>query len=804
MLRHLRYPLRQLRKDPWFSLTAILTLGMGIGATTAIFSLVNAVVLRPLPFRQPDRLVWIAYDDRALGGNGSETFSYPNFLDYRARQRSFSSIAAYRNSGNTLLGAGEAQQIPTEIVSADFFRVLGVAPFVGRDFSAADEKPPTRTVMLSWNLWQRAFGGRRDVVGGSINLDGNAYQVAGVLPAGVSFPIQTPAPELWVAMGDEPDLLTQRGAGVLDVIGRLAPGVPLSAAQADFQVIASNLAAQYPKDNHQLTRILAMTELDRLVGDTRPALGVLFAAVAGVLLIGCVNVAGLLLARASRRAPEVALLAALGAGRGAIVRQVLLESMMLSLAGGSLGVLLSGWLLESLRRLLPSTLPRFEHVAIDGSALLFALAASIATGILFGVLPAWRTSRVEPLAALREAGRGVTGRQHRLQSWLVVAETAIGLVLLVGSGLLIRSFVRVLAVDPGFDAHNVLTVSLSVPGARYSRDARIRLYRDLAARLASLPGVTSVSAGWPMPLSGSEVNIGFEVEGRPVAPGEEPVEHISVVTPEFFRTMRIPLIAGREFTAADDSRGPGVAIVNEAFARKYFPGSDAVGKRIKPGIGDGTVKAAMRQIVGVVGSVKRAGLKAEADPQYYLPWQQAVITWPVLVVRSPADPSSLTRAVRAAVAEIDSGIPVYRVATLESIVSKAAAEPRFQTMLLTSFAAMAVFLAAVGLYALLSYMVGERAGEIGMRMALGAQRGEVVALVLRRAGVLALTGVALGMAASAILTQYMSGMLYQVKPLDPVTLASVGAILLAVSVAASLAPAFAAARLDPMQVLRKQ
>jgi len=660
--------------------------------------------------------------------------------------------------------------------------------------------------MLSWDLWQRAFQGRPEIVGQAINLDGRPCEVAGVLPAGVSFPIQTPAPDLWISLADDDDtgLVNQRGASVLNLIGRLKPGVPLSAARADFQVIARNLAAEYPKDNQQLNRIVAMPELEHLVGDTRPALRVLFAAVAGVLLIGCVNVAGLLLARASRRKPEIALLAALGAGRGAILRQILLESVLLSLAGGALGVLLSSWALESLRRLLPSSLPRFDHVSLDATTLIFAAAVSIATGILFGVLPAWTSSQVEPLAALREGGRSVTGRQHRLQSCLVVAETAIGLVLLVGSGLLIRSFLRVLAIDPGFDARNVLTLNMSVPGSRYSRDARLRLYSDLIPRLAALPGVSSVAAGWPLPLSGNEVNIGFQIEGREVPPGSEPTEHMSVAAPDFFRTMRIPLLAGREFTAADDTHSPGVMIVNQAFARKYFPGVSAVGKRIEPGIGDGTYKPAMREIVGVVGSVKRAGLKADADPQYYLPWQQAVITWPTIAIRSAADPSNLARAVRSAVAGIDRGIPVDRVATLESIVSKAAAEPRFQTMLFASFAAMAMFLAAVGLYAVLAYMVGERAGEIGVRMALGAQRGKVVGLVLRRAIRLAVTGVAVGLALSIVLTRYMSGMLYGVRPLDPLTLSAVSAMLLVVSVAASLAPAYSAARLDPMQVLRKQ
>ena len=710
----LRYAIRQLRKSPGFASAAILTLGVGIGATTAMFSLVNAVLLRPLPFPEPDRITWIQYED-AAAGNGSDTFSYPNFLDLSARQHTFSVLASYRDSGNTLIGAGEARQLVTEIVSADFFRVLRVTPAMGRDFSAADEKKDVRTVMLSWELWQRVFGGRNAVVGGAIDLDGNQYEVAGVMPQGFSYPIRSTPRDLWISraedVGGEGALQDQRGAGILNVMGRLKPGATLREVDADLEVIASNLAAEYPKDNRQLTRMVAMPALEHIVEDSRPALRILFGAVAAVLLIGCVNVAGLLLARAARRKPEIAVLAALGAGRGVILRQVLLESVMLSLAGGALGILLSSWTLEALRKLLPATLPRLDHVSIDGNVLVFALVVSIATGILFGAVPAWRMSRVEPLAALRDGGRSATGRQHRLQGALVIAETALSLVLLVGSGLLIRSFLRVLAVNPGFDARNVLTLDMSVPEARYPNAARMRLYKDLLPRLAALPGVQSVSAAWPLPLSGIHVNIGFEIEGRPTEPGAEPFERMGVATPDFFRTMRIPLLAGREFTASDDAKSAGVTIVNEAFARRYFPGQSALGKRIEPGISDGDFKKAVREIVGVVGSIKREGLTAEMDPEYYLAWSQAMITWPTIAIRAASNPSNLIGGVRAAVAELDRGIPVYRAATLENIVSKAAAEPRFQTILFGAFAAMALLLSAIGLYAVLFVHGGATVGR---------------------------------------------------------------------------------------------
>jgi len=412
-------------------------------------------------------------------------------------------------------------------------------------------------------------------------------------------------------------------------------------------------------------------------------------------------------------------------------------------------------------------------------------------------------SRVDPIHALRGHGRGVTGK-HRLQNSLVIAETALGLVLLVGSGLLIRSFLLVLGINPGFDSHNVLTVNLSVPENRYPHDAQLRLYRELVAKLAALPGFQAAAAGFPLPLSHSELSISFEIEGRSSGKDSDFSEHIGVATPGFFRAMGIPLMAGRDFTAADGVNAAAVAIVNEAFARKYFPGESAVGKRIHPGLSDGTYKSVMREIVGVVGSVKRRGLTAEMDPQYYLPWDQALITWPPIIIKSANDPSKLTGQIRSIVAGIDKEIPVYRFDTLETIVRRASADTRFQTLLFASFAVMALFLAAIGLYAVLSYLVVQRAGEIGLRIALGAQSGDVLRLVLRRGMLLAIIGVGIGLAVSAALTGQMSSMLYGVRPLDALTLATVTVILLAVSFAASAIPAYRASRVDPMGVLREQ
>jgi putative ABC transport system permease protein len=807
LLHDLRFALRQLRKSPGFALTTILTLALGIGATTTIFSLVNAVLLRPLPFPEQDRLVWLQIESRTAGVAVPGNVSYPDFFDWRLQQRSFSGIASYRNGSVTLTGAGDAQELTSEIVSKEFFQVLGVHPRLGREFRAEEEKPDAHAAMLSHQLWQSAFGSAPDIVGRSITLDGESYLVAGVMPPGFSYPIQNPPIALWTSIGEEKQFFKQRGADVLEIMGRLKQGASLANAKAEMDVIARNLAAQYPDSNKQQTSVMAKTLLEQLVGDTRPALRILFGAVALVLLIACANVAGLLLARASRRRSDIALQAALGASPSEIIRQILVESLVLSLIAGACGVALSAAAMRGLPALVPKNmLPRMEHLSADGAVLAFAVAASVLTGLLFGVLPAWRMSRFDPLLALREGSRAMTSgrRQYRMQSWLLVAETALGLVLLVGSGLLIRSFVRVLDVDPGFDAHGVLTTAINLPGVRYPRQQRIEFYHRLFARLSALPGVQSVSAGFPLPLSGNNINIDVAIEGRPVASGDQPSENLALVTPDFFRTLRIPILAGRAFTAADNTTGKQVIIINDRFARKYFPGENPVGKHVQAGLGDGTIKSPMREVVGVVGNVKGAGLTTDADPVYYLPWEQAVVTSPELAIRASGDPRALISSVRSVVSGMDKQVPVYRAAMMEDWIYQSAAHPRFQTLLLTSFAGMALLLCGIGLYGLLSYMVVQRSAEIGLRVALGAQRSDVLGLILGRGLALAAAGVAIGLAASAYLTKYLSSLLFGVQPLDAVTFASVPAILLLVSLIASSVPAYRAARLDPMRTLRDQ
>ncbi len=811
LLQDLRFAIRQLRKSSGFALTTVLTLALGIGATTAIFSLINAVLLRPLPFPEADRLMWAAALDQSVGKPGLPTrISYPDFFDWRSRNHSFEAIACYRHDGRTLTGSGTPQQLEIQVVSSEFFRVLGVNPILGRGFVSEDEKPGTHVAVLSHETWQSTFGGSRDIVGRAITLDSTRYTVIGVMPKGFQFPIQKPEAALWATLADDAldkePLTGQRGADMLTVVGRLKPGVTVVQATTDLSLIAQNLASQYPDSNKRLAAATVAPELENLVGKTRPALTVLFAAVLFVLLIACANVAGLMLARASRRRPEIALRSAMGATRFEIIRQVLVESVVLALLGGVTGVVLSIILLQSMVRFIPQNLPRLDQLSVDGRVLAFAAVASVITGIIFGVLPAWRMSRLDPALALREGTRNVTsGRgQHRLHDALVVTETAIGLILLLGAGLLIHSFVRVLNVDPGFDPHHLLTASLSLPDKEYPDLKKPQFYDELLPRLSALPGVTSAAAGFPVPLSHFNITIGFSIEGRPMAKGDEPEAPVSIVTPGFLKTLRIPVISGRDFLPTDDSKAPAVVIVNQAFARKYFPGEDPIGKRIKPGLSDDVTKEVMRQIVGVVGDIKRNDITAEMPAQFFLPFKQAIIFAPPVVIRTSGDPVSLVAPLREAVAQIDRNVPLYRVSTVDDYISLSASQPRFQTILISLFAGLALLLSAIGLYAVLSYMVAQRTLEIGLRLALGAQRDNVLGLILRRGILLAMAGLGIGLIASLLLTSFMQGMLYGVQRFDPLTFVGVTAVLLLVSLIASGVPAYRAARLDPMQTLREQ
>ena len=809
ILQDLHYALRLLLHSPGFTITCVLILAIGIGATTAIFSLVSTVLLRPLPFPESNRLVWVSQQDHSVPGVVSESLSYPDYFDWRAQNHTLEGMASYAGATATMELKGESQRVDIQTVSSNFFQVLRSAPILGRDFSWEDEKPGNRAVMLSYSFWQSQFGADPAIAGKSITMNDHTYTVAGVMPKSFEFPIENPAPVLWKSIADEAEgkdpATKQRGFDTLGVIARLRPAVSVEQAKADLSVIAGNLARQYPDNNKQYSSALVQPQLEHMTGNTRPALRVLFGAVSLVLLLVCANVAGLLLARGSRRSPEFALRAAIGASRPAIVRQLLIESVLLSFCGGGAGIALAYGLIEIMRKLMPIEIPRIENASIDGSILIFVLVVSVITGLLFGAFPAWRLSNTAPAKALREGGRGLDGGrvQHRLHNGLVIAQTAIGMVLLIAAGLLMRSFVRILNVDPGFDPNHVLTTRIGVPFDDSRHNQHYLFYEQALERISALPGVQSAAAGWPLPMSSSTATVSFNIQGRPVAKGDEPSESLGLAMPGYFATMKVPLIAGRDFGNQDGLAGQPTIIVNQAFARKYFPHENPIGQHIQVGAGDGLFVHPVREVVGVVGDIKHKGLTADFDPQYYLPYAQAIITNPYLVVRANGEPATVQAAIGAAIHDLDKSVPVYQTSTMQEYLHKSAAQPRFQTLLLSCFAIIALALAAIGLYGLLSYMVVQRTLEIGLRMALGAQRADVLRMIVQRGLKLALSGVGLGIAASLVLTRLISGMLFQVRPTDLPTYAATAVLLIIVSIAASGAPAIRASRLDPMKTLRE-
>jgi len=810
----LRFALRQLRKSIGFTIMATATLALGIGAATAVFSLVDAVLLRPLPFPQPERIVALDSLERERGTtSGIATIpvdtSYPNFFDWRDRAKSFDAMASYSGAPFTLTTqSGPARRLSGIIIASDFLRVLGVAPSLGRSFTRQEEQAGNRSVIISQSLWQSAFNSSPGALGQSLRLNDENYVVVGVMPKGFEVP-GYPEAELWVtpatAMEGKNPSGKQRGWNQLDVLGRLAPGVSIEQARAEMQTIQQSLAAQYPEDNKTETAVKVIPELEDLVGDVQRPLHILFAAVCFLLLIACANVAGLMLTRTAARRPELAVRAALGASRFEIIRQLLIESLTLSTLGGLCGFALAAFALRLAPRFLPPQLPRINELTLDARVFLFALAASLLTGLLFGVLPAWRMSKLDPALALRDNSRGSTASrsQHRLHSALVVGETALGLILLVGAGLLIRSFDKILNVDPGFDPQHVLTFRIAIPGKRYQDEKLLQLTQQLQSRLAEVPGVQQVTYGFPLPLAAGNMNITFTIEGRPTTPGEEPAARASVVAANFFQAMKMPLRRGRFFTPTEDqSKSPPVVIVNQAFADQFFPGEDALGKRIQTGISNEDV-APMREIVGIVANVNRTTLTEKPEPEYYVPFAQATLTGPPFAVRVTGDPSSYIDTVRAIVAEQDPSLPVFNARPYTESLARSTAQQRFQTILLSGFAAIALLLSVIGLYAVLSYMVEQRTMELGLRIALGAQRGNILELILKRGLILSLGGLALGLAASAVLTRFLTTLLFATRALDPVTFAGMALLLFVISAAACFVPAHRASRLDPMETLRQ-
>jgi predicted permease len=816
LVQDFRYGLRQLRRSPGFAMTVVLTVALGIAATTVVFSLVNAVLLRPLPFPEPARLISLDTLGRPGGTSGPPTMrmdtSYPNFFDWRNESKSFASMASY-TTGGMVLGAdsnSQARRVAGVQVSSGFFETVGVSPELGRGFKREEELPGSRVVVLSHDTWETMFGGNESAVGKQIVLSDESYTVVGVMPKGFYFPIDHADAAFWISMardaeGKNPPT-TERGYNQLSVIGRLRPGVTIEQARAEMNTIQQGLAVRYADDVKNEFAVSVVPELQDVVSNVETPLRILFCAVACLLLIVCVNVAGLLLSRMNMRRGELAIRAALGATRSQMLGQLLVESVMLSVCGGGLGVACAVGLLRVASRLLPAGLPRVDQISIDGRVLEFAIVISLLTGVLFGVLPAWRASKQDPATALGDNGRGATGGrgQYRLQSTLVIAETAIGLVLLVGAGLLIRSFDRILKVDPGFSPQHMLTFRLAVPGKRFTVERRTQLVQQVVARMQQVPGVHAATAAFPMPLTEGDIHITFSIEGRPTTPGDEPSARVSLIEPGFFETLQVPLKRGRFFLPTEhQQKGPPVIIVNDAFAQKYFAGEDTLGKRMKTDL-DGSGAPVMREIVGVVGNVKRTDVTESARPEYYLPYEQVPVAMPSVALRVTGDPMSYASSIRSAMASVDSTVPIYRMNSYSNDLQRTSAQQRFQAALLACFAAIALLLAAIGLYGVLSYMVSQRTKELGLRIALGAQRSNVLQLILFRGLSMAIVGLCLGVAAAALLSHFISSVLYEVKPLDVLTFGGTSVVLLVVSCIASLIPAYRASKLDPNESLRIQ
>ena len=812
IVNDLRFAIRQLRRTPGFTALAVVTLGIGIGAATAVFSLVDTVLLRPLPFVHADRLVTLDTLQKPRDGSGpamvpTET-SYPNFFDWRDRARSFDGLASWQGNSVTV-GADNspARRVDGVVVSADFFPVLGVNPALGGGFTRAQEKAGDRSVILSDSLWQSTFNGNAAAIGQTLRLSEETYTVVGVLPKSFQFP-NAPDAQVWITPAHTQEGKNasgrQRDWSQLSIIGRLKPGVSIEQAHAEMQSIQLALAAQYPDDDKRLTGVAVKSELDDLVGDVQQPLNILFGSVCFLLLIACANVAGLLLTRTAGRRSELAIRAALGATRLQIVRQLLLESLSLSMLGGGLGLALAVAAIRLAPRFLPDGLPRLNELAPDHNVLLFAIALAFLTTLVFGVLPAWRMSKLDPALVLRDNARSSTaGRsQQSLQGLLVVAETALSLVLLIAAGLFIRSFDKLLSVDPGFNYHQLITFRVGMPSKRFQDDRLLQLTQTLQARFAALPGVQQSTYGFPLPLTGGDITIGFNIAGHAASPGEQPSARVSVVSGNFFSALQLPLVRGRFFSSTEDQpRTPPVMIVNRAFAERFFPGEDALGKRIISGLSS-TDKPEPREIVGIVGNVNRISLTETARPEYYIPFGQVPLSPPVFALRVAGDPATYEASIRSIVAQQDSSLPVYAVRT--NLLTQSTAQQRFQTMLISAFACVALLLAAVGLYGVLSYMVRQRTAEIGVRLALGAQRSDILRLILNRGLGLSIAGLIVGIAASLGLTRYIASLLFATSAVDPLTFITVTAILLAVSVLSAVIPAYRASRLDPNEILRQQ
>jgi putative ABC transport system permease protein len=794
MIRDFRFALRHLAKAPGFSAVTILTLALGIGATTAMFSVVNGVLLRPLPYPDPDALVRVF---ERVPQYGRFSVAPATFLDWRQQNTSFGRLAAYSGSSGTLLWDDGPERVLSADVSWDMFDLLQVPPALGPGFNEDHDRPGSNDVMmLSHGLWQRRFAADPAVVGRSITVSGRLLTIVGVMPADFYFPSRTA--EFWQPLAINP-ADAPRGAHYLGVVARLAAGTNVEAANTEMQGISERLALEYPDASaNESAEVVPL--LEQVVGTIRPALMTLLVAVGVVIIIVCANVANLLLVRASVREKEVAIRTALGAGRSRLILQMLAESLVLSVSGGTLGLLLAYLAIPAIQTLSAGSIPRVADVSIDSTVLAFSLAASVLTGLIFGLVPAWQMSQSGPGAALKDGSRSAVGGTGQwMRNSLLVIEVALSLVLLVGAALLLRSFAKLTNVDPGFNANGVLAFQISLPRATYVEDERVlQYYQQLTERLAVLPSVQSAAAVQTLPLRGGYF-LSVSMVGRPEpAPGEEPSARYRAVTPDYFSTLGIPVVRGRAFAPQDSATSVPVALIDEAFAQTHFPGENPIGQRLD--IGNGTDGA---EIVGIVGNVSYSGLDELPSPTMYMPVTQDAFGTMWVMVRTAADPNSLGASVRQVVRDLDASLPVSLMSPLDEVVSESVAQQRFSMLLIAMFGMVALVLSAVGLYGVVAYSVSLRTREIGLRMAIGAMPGDVLKMVVGDGMKLAAMGVVIGTVAAFVLSRFVASMLFEVEVSDPVSYSGTALVLLLVAALACYIPARRAMRVDPMVTLQQ-
>ena len=809
LLQDLKYGLRMLAKNPGFTAVAVLTLALGIGANTAVFSVVNTVLLKPLPYAEPDRLVAVE-SMNTRDAPIPNSLSYPDFFDFRAQNHVFDHLVTSRDTNMVLTGVGQPQQLDGEMVTWDLFPALGIMPQLGRGFLQSEEAAGTHVVVLSYALWQRQFGGDHGIVGGAITLDRKPYTVVGVAPAGFAFPVNEPDIQLWTTIaadreappGDQP-ITEERGAHLLRALGRLKPGVSIEQARADLNVIAEALAKQYPDSNTNFRQASVRPALQTLVGDSRMPLLILLGAVGLVLLIACANIANLLLARTTAREHEMAVRSAMGASQVRVVRQLLTESLLLAILGGTAGVVLAEYALRFVLPLGGQGIPRLAQASIDGRVLGFSLLLAFLASLLFGMAPALQASKIDLASSLKEQTRGGTDRHDRVRGALVIGQVTLGLVLVSGAGLLMASFLHLQESDLGLRPDHLLTYWFSLPEPQYNAAQEVAFYDQLLERMRALPGVQSAAGVWPLPLGGDSATVSFNIEERPAPQPSRPSARMAFATPGYFSTAGIPLLRGRFFTEYDDEKAPPVLIVNKAFADKFFQGEDVIGKRITPGAtGPGQKDESIHEIVGVVGSAKLFALDAEPKPIYYFPYKQLAWMPPVVMLRTAVPPRTLESAIRRQMAALDPLVPVFQVRTMDELLSTQVIQPRFHTLLLGCFAGIALLLTVVGLYGVVAYSVTRRTREIGVRIALGAGRSTVLFMVLKQALVLVLIGLPLGLAGALAGGELLRGMLYGIKPFDPVVLAIACCLIGLTGALAAYIPARRATQVDPMVALR--